>query len=450
MNGINNKMATLCFTFFAVQKVNGDVINYENFNYDYPVSTYFPRSSEKANVLGRILKINNVTNDYSVSIPMDLIQNGDGKINYFGLSTSTNAYFTHDSGNSITNAGSLTGPNTLVGPGLQSPVRLPIPQKTITIDNSMYYFNYYVVQTVLKKEISPTYEVQGNNYALQPLDILPRNANFAWSYYSDSPGAVIHYKTDKNIELLSSPTIIGESGDLIPSSPREFEGYTLVSQHNPTTFKKDSVEQLTYIYTKNPISAVNGGNVTSKYVDINGTPISDDVIQSGNINDLYDTMQKDISGYTFKNIQGKKSGQFTAAEQVVTYIYTKNPVIGGRVISKYVDINGTPISDDVTQSGNIGDAYDTEQKNISGYTFKEIQGNKSGQFLSQNQVVTYIYTQNQDVIKSDSSTPSESTNSKNKLPETGDNQRASIVYVVLGSCIIFILSLITMLKYKKQ
>lgn len=27
----------VCFTFFAVQKVNGDVINYENFNYDYPV-----------------------------------------------------------------------------------------------------------------------------------------------------------------------------------------------------------------------------------------------------------------------------------------------------------------------------------------------------------------------------------------------------------------------------
>lgn len=122
--------------------------------------------------MGRIIKINNVRNDYSVSIPMDVSQNSEGKLNYFGLTTSTNAYFTHDSGNSITNAGSLTGPNTLVGPGLQNPVKLPIPSSTITIDGQTYYFNYYVVQVVTEKVISPINEVQGNNYALQPLDTL--------------------------------------------------------------------------------------------------------------------------------------------------------------------------------------------------------------------------------------------------------------------------------------
>ena len=103
---------------------------------------------------------------------MDVAQNSEGKLNYFGLTTSTNAYFTHDSGNSITNAGSLTGPNTLVGPGLQNPVKLPIPSSTITIDGQTYYFNYYVVQVVTEKVISPINEVQGNNYALQPLDTL--------------------------------------------------------------------------------------------------------------------------------------------------------------------------------------------------------------------------------------------------------------------------------------
>ncbi len=65
---------------------------------------------------------------------MDFNQNSEGKLNYFGLTTSTNAYFTHDSGNSITNAGSITGPDTLAGLGLQNPVKLPIPNKTLTID----------------------------------------------------------------------------------------------------------------------------------------------------------------------------------------------------------------------------------------------------------------------------------------------------------------------------
>ena len=35
-------------------------------------------------------------------------------------------------------------------------------------------------------------------------------------------------------------------------------------------------------------------------------------------------------------------------------------------------VNGTPIADDVLKSGNIGEAYATEQKDISGYTFKEV------------------------------------------------------------------------------
>lgn len=122
---ISSLLITLAFLFLNVQKVSA-AIDYNLFNYNYPVSAYYPKSSDKANVMGRIIKINNVRNDYSVSIPMDVSQNSEGKLNYFGLTTSTNAYFTHDSGNSITNAGSLTGPNTLVGLGLQNPVKLPI------------------------------------------------------------------------------------------------------------------------------------------------------------------------------------------------------------------------------------------------------------------------------------------------------------------------------------
>lgn len=244
---ISSLLITLAFLFLNVQKVSA-AIDYNLFNYTYPVSAYYPKSSDKANVMGRIIKINNVRNDYSVSIPMDVSQNSEGKLNYFGLTTSTNAYFTHDSGNSITNAGSLTGPNTLVSPGLQNPVKLPIPNSTITIDGQTYYFNYYVVQVVTEKVISPINEVQGNNYALQPLDTLPANANFAWAYYSDSPGAIIHYKTEDGTELLASPTLIGESGDTIPSEVRDFTGYTLVSVPEEDSFKK---AQLTKMSTKN-------------------------------------------------------------------------------------------------------------------------------------------------------------------------------------------------------
>lgn len=386
---ISSLLITLTFLFLNVQKVSA-AINYNLFNYTYPVSAYYPKSSDKANVMGRIIKINNVRNDYSVSIPMDVSQNSEGKLNYFGLTTSTNAYFTHDSGNSITNAGSLTGPNTLVGPGLQNPVKLPIPSSTITIDGQTYYFNYYVVQVVTEKVISPINEVQGNNYALQPLDTLPANANFAWAYYSDSPGAIIHYKTEDGTELLTSPTLIGESGDTIPSEVRDFTGYTLVSVPEEDSFKKAQLTNLTYVYRKNPVAAT----VTVKYIDTQGNSISDYIPLSGNVGQEYTTEQKIISGYTFKEVQGNKSGLFSTTPQTVTYIYTKNPIEikTGTVTIKYVDTNGNSISDEITKSGNVGSLYTSEQKKILGYNFKEIQGIAEGQFTIESQTVTYVYT----------------------------------------------------------
>lgn len=446
---ISSLLITLAFLFLNVQKVSA-AIDYNLFNYNYPVSAYYPKSSDKANVMGRIIKINNVRNDYSVSIPMDVSQNSEGKLNYFGLTTSTNAYFTHDSGNSITNAGSLTGPNTLVGPGLQNPVKLPIPSSTITIDGQTYYFNYYVVQVVTEKVISPINEVQGNNYALQPLDTLPANANFAWAYYSDSPGAIIHYKTEDGTELLTSPTLIGESGDTIPSEVRDFTGYTLVSVPEEDSFKKAQLTNLTYVYRKNPVAAT----VTVKYIDTQGNSISDYIPLSGNVGQEYTTEQKIISGYTFKEVQGNKSGLFSTTPQTVTYIYTKNPIEikTGTVTIKYVDTNGNSISDEITKSGNVGSLYTSEQKKILGYNFKEIQGIAEGQFTIESQTVTYVYTKisTPTIIKTSVIPPktlSVKTLPKESLPETGDKFFGFTL--LSGSLLILVSTTLYLLKSKK-
>ena len=72
------------------------------------------------------------------------------------------------------------------------------------------------------------------------------------------------------------------------------------------------------------------------------------------------------------------------------------PAVAGDITVKYEDVNGVSISDDVVKSGNIGEAYTTEQKDIPGYTFKEVQGNVSGKFTDQPQTVTYVYEQTKD------------------------------------------------------
>ncbi|PEF14898.1 internalin, partial [Bacillus cereus] len=65
--------------------------------------------------------------------------------------------------------------------------------------------------------------------------------------------------------------------------------------------------------------------------------------------------------------------------QLTSFDYT---VAQGTVIAHYVDDKGNPISDDVVQQGDIGDPWATEQKDIPGYTFKEIQGNSTGNYTA--------------------------------------------------------------------
>ena len=222
------------------------------------------------------------------------------------------------------------------------------------------------------------------------------------------------------------------------------------------------------------------GDVTVKYEDVNGVSISGDVVKSGNIGEAYTTEQKDIPGYTFKEVQGNPSGKFTDRPQTVTYVYEQykdkstvivhdseltvgdpwksednfdsatdyygnavpfsdinvegqvdttkagtykvtytrfvpnffsnsenqgtysavatitvkeaQPVKGGDITAKYIDTDGNKISGDIVKTGNIGETYNTEQKFIDGYTFKEVQGNTSGHFTDQSQTVTYVYT----------------------------------------------------------
>jgi predicted O-methyltransferase YrrM len=182
----------------------------------------------------------------------------------------------------------------------------------------------------------------------------------------------------------------GNIGDAYTTEQKSVPGYTFKEvQGSASGIFTDKTQTVTYVYTKDPVA---GGSVTAKYVDTDGNVISDNVIQSGNIGDAYTTEQKSIPGYTFKEVQGSVSGTFTDQAQTVTYVYTKDPVAGGSVTAKYVDTDGNVISDNVIQSGNVGDTYTTEQKSIPGYTFKEVQGSATGTFTDQSQTVTYVYT----------------------------------------------------------
>ena len=173
--------------------------------------------------------------------------------------------------------------------------------------------------------------------------------------------------------------------------------------------------------------------VEINYLDTDGKVLSPSEFLSGNVGEDYKSYTKNIEGYTLKEIQGNATGKFTDQAQTIVYIYTKNPVAGANITVNYEDVYGNKIDDSLVISGNVGDPYTTEQKTIKGYAFKSIEGNPTGHYTSDPQVVTYVYTKNgltPTPTSTDSTTP-QAGNDK-QLPATGDNQASSLAMLIMG------------------
>ncbi|TXK47390.1 MucBP domain-containing protein [Lactococcus sp. dk322] len=130
-------------------------------------------------------------------------------------------------------------------------------------------------------------------------------------------------------------------------------------------------------------------------------------------------------------------------------------VLGSDVIVKYTDTQGNSLTPDIKLTGNVGDNYNSEQKSISGYAFKEVQGNTKGTFTDKIQTVTYIYTK--DVVKGPDVTVNyvdeqgdivSKTSGKMSLPQTGTEEK--VVLLSLGSILVAFVMVFFIFKKKNK
>ena len=142
------------------------------------------------------------------------------------------------------------------------------------------------------------------------------------------------------------------------------------------------------------------GKVIVKYEDINGKKLAENKTLSGEVGKDYKTEKIEISGYEFKEVEGKEEGKFAKEEQTVIYKYKKieetkpepKPQAEiGKVIAKYQDENGNQIKDDITLEGEVGKDYKTEKAEFEIYEFVEVEGKEEGKFEKEEQVVIYKY-----------------------------------------------------------
>jgi len=280
----------------------------------------------------------------------------------------------------------------------------------------------------------------------------------------------------KAIPNVSPQTISGNVGDSYDATTDVYkltiDGYTLDESKLPANAKgtlSDQVQTVTYVYTKNPVKAA---DVTVSYVDEDGNAIPSVSPQtiSGNVGDSYDATtdvyKLTIDGYTLDESKLPTNGKGTLSDkaQTVTYVYSKSelPHVTGTVLVKYVDTDGNKITEDIVKSGTVGEGYSTEKKKIKGYTFKEVQGNITGQFTEQIQTVTYVYTKNKVNPVLPEPKPEKKSDSKNKnnnkgtisttqhaLPATGENERMTMMSIILGLILIALATVVSIFRFKK-
>lgn len=88
------------------------------------------------------------------------------------------------------------------------------------------------------------------------------------------------------------------------------------------------------------------------------------------------------------NLQQLKNVQFS---------YT---IAQGEVITNYIDEDGNSISSSSIMNGDLDTNYETNQKEIQGYTFKEVTGSPTkGKYKANDQTINYIYSPNRGDIK---------------------------------------------------
>ncbi|GFP05668.1 hypothetical protein LMG22465_16810 [Lactobacillus helveticus] len=253
------------------------------------------------------------------------------------------------------------------------------------------------------------------------------NGTVIYVYAPNQEAAKVTYIDDTTGKTLSAKALTGYYGSTDPYrtgdtiADYEKQGYELVSDNYPTNgvvYNQDGTVQSFAVHLTHGTTQTSGNQTVNETIHYQGagnqTPadhtaqvtftrqVSTDAVTGEKTYGPWSADQS-FAAVTSPTIKGYTADQAQIDKQTVngdskdlefTVTYTKTPVVGGNVTAKYVDENGNPIADDVIASGNVGDPYSTTQKDVPGYTFKEVQGNPTGSFTDQDQTVTYVYTKN--------------------------------------------------------
>ena len=191
----------------------------------------------------------------------------------------------------------------------------------------------------------------------------------------------------------------------VSGNEKTIDGYTLIERPDPISGSFDTDKELTFYYALNT-------NVIVKYVDKDGNILNEIDPATGNEVDSTITLpgyqgqtyditntSKDFDGYVLisEPADSDKTGTYGREDKEFVYTYARVADVVVKYVDKYTD---EEIETPVTINGYEGKAFDiTDQvKDIPGYTLIEEPTVKTGNMTVTEQVFTYYYALNTNVI----------------------------------------------------
>jgi hypothetical protein len=278
-------------------------------------------------------------------------------------------------------------------------------------------------------------------------------------YVNTAEDVTVKYVDESKKILLPDVTLSGVVGEPYTTQEEPIAGYTLKEiQGDKTGTFSDTPQEVVYVYKRSDAAPV-----TVRYEDTEGNQLAEPTILNGKVGLPYESKSESIPGWYVAQTPDNAKGIFGDTAQEVVYVYERSDA--APVTVKYEDTEGNQLTEPTILSGKVGLPYESEAKELSGWTVSQIPSNAKGMFSTTAQEVIYVYGAEKenkpeddsgaDTPESENKTPEEEkedksgnkdnqmntqtntqTNGKSKLPATGEQLTGQRIMGFLGTIIV--------------
>ncbi|MDE6111128.1 MAG: MucBP domain-containing protein, partial [Eubacterium sp.] len=249
-----------------------------------------------------------------------------------------------------------------------------------------------LIEETLSGKVAQNYtteakEIKGYQLTAEPVNATgkfkPDAITVNYVYAPDDTSLIVNYLNEEGKAVADSNAEYGKFNRPYTTSAKDVFGYELVEVPSNATGKYTEHQIIVnYVYK------LKDSVVTANYVDFNGNKLAESEIINGKYFEDYKTTVKSIYGYQLTATPSNSRGEFNADEITVDYVYVPKDTA---VIVNYVNENGKSIENSIALNGKTFEEYETEAKEIYGYTLTETPSNASGVYADDQIIVNYVY-----------------------------------------------------------